>query len=424
MKPTRRNFLKQSTMGVAALSGAIGTTGFSLQKHQFSMKEKYAVLDEAAAKPVLKTSLFPEPMIIHSLELLRYKDNFICRVRTNDGHEGISVGNNMQLISLYPIFVHRLQPFFIGKDARNLEALLDEVYVYQSNYKLQNLALWVPLATIEFAILDLLGKSTQKSMGEVIGEIHNPQVAVYQANNYRGKSAEESIEKIVQNVAETNAKALKFKVGGRMSHDADYPADRSDKLIPLVRKTFGDNMVIYADSNGSYGVEEAIRIGKLMEEQRFDFYEEPVPFDWYDETRQVAQALNIPIAGGEQEPSMRNFRWLIANDAVQIVQPDMFYFGGMIRSVKVARMAQSQGLPCVPHISGSGLGYLYMMHFISTIPNAGPYHEFKGSNSEIPFECLTSTLTSENGVVTVPSGPGLGIEIDPDFINKHEPVKA
>ncbi len=261
-------------------------------------------------------------------------------------------------------------------------------------------------------------------MGEVIGEIHNTKVAVYRANNYRGKSAEESIERIVQNVEETNAKALKFKVGGRMSHDADYPADRSDKLIPLVRKTFGDDMVIYADSNGSYSVKEAIRIGKLMEEQQFDFYEEPVPFDWYQETMQVAGALNIPIAGGEQEPSMRNFRWLIANNAVQIVQPDMFYFGGMIRSVKVARMAQSQGLPCVPHISGSGLGYLYMMHFISAIPNAGPYHEFKGFNTEIPFECPTSTLTSKDGVVTVPSGPGLGLEIDPDYISKHEPVNG
>ncbi len=136
MKPSRRNFLKKSTLGVAAFSGA--ASGFSSKKHQFSMEEKYAELDEAAAKPVLKTSLFSEPMIISSLELLRYKDNFICRVRTKDGHEGLSVGNNMQLISLYPIFVHRLQPFFIGRDARDLEALLDEVYVYQSNYKLQN----------------------------------------------------------------------------------------------------------------------------------------------------------------------------------------------------------------------------------------------------------------------------------------------
>ena len=209
-----------------------------------------------------------------------------------------------------------------------------------------------------------------------------------------------------------------------MSHDADFPDGRSEELIPLVRKTFGDEMVIYADSNGSYSVKEAFRIGKIMEEYKFDFYEEPTPFDWYEETKMVADALNVPIAGGEQEASMHQFRWLIGNDALDIVQPDMFYFGGMIRSMKVANMAHALDKKCVPHISGSGLGYLYMMHFVSAIPNAGPYHEFKGFNTEIPYECKTSKLESEDGIVTVPSGPGIGLVIDTDYISKHELVKA
>ena len=423
MKNARRDFLTKGVLGATFLAGGLSSSKAESQTVTNDLQEKYQKLDDVASQPILKAVLFPDPLIIETLELLRYKNNFICRVRTTDGAEGISVGNNMQLVSLYPIFVNRLQPFFIGKDARKLEDLLDEVYVYKSNYKLQNLALWVPLATIEFAILDLLGKIANKSIGQLIGEIHNPKVAVYRANNYRGKTAQESIERIKKNVEESNAKALKFKVGGRMSHDADYPPGRSEELIPLVRKTFGDDMVIYADSNGSYSVEEAIRIGKIIEENKFDFYEEPVPFDWYDETRQVANALKVPIAGGEQEPSMRQFRWLIGNDALDIVQPDMFYFGGMIRSMKVALMAHAMGKQCVPHISGSGLGYLYMMHFVSAIPNAGPYHEFKGFNTEIPVECSTSSLESEDGVVTVPLGPGLGLDIDPDYIAKHEMVK-
>lgn len=209
-----------------------------------------------------------------------------------------------------------------------------------------------------------------------------------------------------------------------MSHNRDDPPGRSEELIPLVRKTFGDEMIIYADSNGSYDAAEAIRIGKLMEEYKFDFYEEPTPFDWYEETRKVAEALKVPISGGEQEPSMHQFRWLIGNNALDIVQPDMFYFGGMIRSMKVANMAHAVGKQCVPHISGSGLGYLYMMHFVSAIPNAGPYHEFKGFNMEIPYECKTSSLESKQGVVTVPSGPGLGLDIEPDFIAKHTLVKV
>jgi len=418
MKTNRRNFLKSVTF---ASSGAF--TLYSCKTTISKQTVDYSKLDEILDKPVLKKELFKSPVVIDSLELLRFKDNFLCRVRSTDGAEGISVGNNAQLESVWPVFNVRLQPFFIGKDVRDLEKLYEELYVYDSNYKLQNLALWVPWATIEFAILDMLGRIANKSIGELIGEIHNSKVAVYQANNYRGKSAEESLEKIKEYVAKSQAKAVKFKVGGRMSKNIDYPPGRTEKLIPMVREEFGSEMTIYADSNGSYDVKEAIRIGKIMEEYKYDFYEEPVPFDWYEETKQVTDALSIPVAGGEQEPSMRNFRWLIGNQALDVVQPDMFYFGGMIRSVKVARIAEACGMPCVPHISGSGLGYLYMMHFVSAIPNAGPFHEFKGFNDEIPLECKTSSLESIDGVVTVPSGPGSGIEIDSDFIAKHQLLK-
>ena len=418
MELNRRNFLKSASIATA---GAVTLNSCSTPNSKQSVD--FSKLDEIIAKPVLKRELFPDPVIIETLELLRFENNFLCRVRSTDGAVGISVGNNDQLKSLYPIFTNRLQPFFPGKDARDWEKLLDEVYVYQSNYKLQNLALWVPLATIEFAILDMLGRLAGKSIGELVGEIHNPKIAVYQANGDRGIQPEKTIENLKKQLEESKAKAIKFKLGGRMNAP-DTPNGRTEQLIPLVRNTFGDEMTIYADSNGSYTVDEAIRIGKILEEYKIDFYEEPVPFDWYDETKQVKDALKIPIAGGEQEPSMRNFRWLIGNRALDIVQPDIFYFGGMVRSMKVARMAEVYGMPCTPHISGSGLGYLYMMHFVAAIPNPGPFHEFKGFNREIPLECKTSDLDSNAGVVTVPSGPGSGIEIDSGFIAKHTLVKG
>jgi L-alanine-DL-glutamate epimerase-like enolase superfamily enzyme len=417
MSPDRRKFISESIAAGLALS----LPPFTIRSEE--LKEKYFRLDEILKKPVLKRDYFTSPVVIESLDLLRFKETFLCRVRSKDGAEGIAVANNDQMVSLYPVFINRLKPYFVGKDALDLEKLLEGVYVFQSNYKLQGLALWIPLATIEFAVLDMLGRISKKSIGELIGEIHNRKIAVYQANGDRGITAEKTIERIKNEVDKSNARAIKFKVGGRMSNNFEEPAGRTEKLIPLVRKTFGDKMVIYADSNGSYTTDEAIRIGKILEDNRIDFYEEPVPFDWYEETKTVADALKIPVAGGEQEPSLHNFRWLIANDALQIVQPDMFYFGGMTRSMRVARMAEAFGKNCTPHISGSGIGYLYMMHFVSAIPNAGPFHEFKGFNEELPFECKTSTLSSDDGIVTIPSGPGLGIDIDPAYVKKHEVVK-
>lgn len=85
-------------------------------------------------------------------------------------------------------------------------------------------------------------------------------------------------------------------------------------------------------------------------------------------------------------------------------------------------MAALLGKECTPHISGYGLGYLYMMHFVSVIPNAGPFHEFKGFNEELPIECPTSDLISHDGVVKVPTGPGLGVTIDPDYLKNYQIV--
>lgn len=427
MQSSRRKFISTTVTGGLAAALPLSSSGRAIPANvSDDLKEKYNQLDKILKQPVFKQELFGSPVIIETLELLRNKNSFLCRVRSKDGAEGISVGHGSQLKSLYPIFNNLVQPFFIGKDARDLDLLLERVYIYNLNFRFSGTALGVPLATIEFAILDMMGRIAQKSIGQLIGSIHQPEVAVYQATEYREKSIEESMELIKRDVAEYNAKALKIKVGGLMFMKNELhavgPAGRTEAIIPLVRKTFGDQMILYADSNGFYSVEEAIRVGKLLEEYRFQFFEEPVPFDWYEETKQVADTLSIPIAGGEQEYSLHGFRWLIANNGLQIVQPDFFYFGGMIRSMKVALMANALGKKCTPHMSGGDLGFLYMMHLVSALPNAMQYHEFKGLKTDIVFECKTSPLKSVNGVVKVPTGPGSGVDIDPEFISKHQKV--
>jgi L-alanine-DL-glutamate epimerase-like enolase superfamily enzyme len=425
-KFNRRNFLKNTGMAAALplLPGALS----KFHPQSDKINQLYIKLDEILKGPVFRKDLFPDAVIIESLELLRYKDNFLCRVRSKDGAEGISVGHSGQLSSQYPIFTNLLQPFFINKDARDLDLILEKVYIYKLNFRLSGMALGVPLATIEFAILDMMGRIAGKTMGELIGKIHNPNVAVYQATEYREKSVKESMELIIRDVNEYNAKALKIKVGGLMFGTEDMyavgPPGRTEEIIPLVRKTFGDKMVLYADSNGFYSPEEAIRVGRLLEEYGFEFFEEPVPFDWYEETKYVADYLAIPVAGGEQEYSLHGFRWLIANDGLQVVQPDNYYFGGMIRSMKVALMANTLGKKCTPHMTGGGLGFLYMIQFVSALPNALSYHEFKGLNTEIVFECKSSPLKVEEGYIKVPTGPGSGVEIDPEFINKFQNVKG
>jgi L-alanine-DL-glutamate epimerase-like enolase superfamily enzyme len=426
MKTNRRQFVKAfgSLSATLPLSTLAADTARPSAKNQ---NPRYAKLDEILHQPILKRELFKSPVIIETLELLRYRDNFLCRVRSRDGAEGISVGHS-GLNALYSIFTHNLHPFFLGKDARDLDLLLEKVFIYNFNFRYNGISIGTPLATIEFAILDMLGRIVGKPIGELIGEIQHPEVTVYQATEYREKSVEESLELIKRDVAEYNARALKIKIGGLMFMTTDIkavgPPGRTEKMIPLIRKTFGDQMALFADANGFYSVDEAIRVGKLLEEYRYGFFEEPVMFDWREETKQVADGMSLPIALGEQEYSLHGFRWLIANDAIEIVQPDNYYFGGMIRSMKVARMAAAFGKKCTPHMSGGGLGFLYMMHFVSTLPNAMPHHEFKGLKTNVQFQCKTSSLKVVDGKMKVPTGPGLGLEIDPGYVAKHQPITS
>ena len=380
-------------------------------------------LDRVAAGPLLKLDELRDPVTIESMELLRNGNEYLVRIRSTDGAEGVISGNSGWLPDTYPIFQNRVASYLIGKDARRAEALLQELLRPQITYKLQGLALWVCVAAAEMAILELLGQVSGKSIGELFGGVRNRSIAVYRASGKRGNSPEEEVDYLRQLVEETGASAVKFRVGGMLSNNKDSRKGRSETLIPMVREAFGDDMTIYADSNSSYNASNAIRIGRIMEEHNYAFFEEPCRFDDLWETKKVADALKLPIAGGEQEFSLRRFRWTILNRGLDVVQPDLHYFGGYIRSTRVALMAHAANLPCTPHMSGWGMGYLNALHFMSYIPNAAAHMEFKGY-SKVPFNCATSSLKCEDGFIRVPTGPGFGVEIDPDYVKKAQPLRG
>lgn len=385
--------------------------------------ELQSQLDKALALPVLKRELFPQPVEIASLELLLSGNHYVVRARSKQGATGYADAHSSVMKSAHLILLQRVAPFFLGKDARDLESLLRGVYLHGSNYKWQGLPFWVSVAAVEIAILDMLGQVAGQPLGALLGTVTRKKIPVYRASGNRGNSPEQELAYLQKLVDETGATAIKFRLGARMEFHQESTR-RDLALIPLTRRHFGDKMTIYADANGSYDVPMAIRIGRLLEEQKFAFFEEPVPFDYYEETKQIADALQIPIALGEQEASLRGFRRIITTGTAQVVQPDLLYFGGLIRSVRVARMARVAGLDCTPHMSGGGLGFLYIAHFASCVPNVGAHQEYKGEDDNLPVTCTTSSLKSEKGLLTVPSGPGLGITLEPSFLSKAAVLKA
>jgi L-alanine-DL-glutamate epimerase-like enolase superfamily enzyme len=396
-------------------------------------KTDYAVLDKVLQQPVLKRELFSSAVIIDSVELLRDRKNFLCRVRSKDGVEGLSIGHPFIAEQSYPVFVNKLAPFFTGKDARDLDQLIYRIS--ETSVKIQGIPFCVQLAMLEFAILDMLGNIADKPAGLLIGDLLHPEVPIYLGHHvrrFRQLEPTESLERMMKDVQTTKAKAVKLRAGrgDNLASDIDNAPGRTENLIRMAREKFGDDMALMIDGNGSYSVKEAIRIGKILEEYNYYWYEEPVPWDWYEEQKQVEQALTIPIAGGEEEFGIHAFRYLIGNEVFQILQPDVFYFGGMIRTMKVARMAQAAGLRITPHISGGGLGYVYMLHMVSICPAAEKYHEFKmfqhrdANGTMIPVESKAEKIECIDGVINVPTGSGLGVTIDPEYVKTHKVFKG
>ncbi len=378
----------------------------------------------AQASPVLRRDRLPEPIVIESVELLRHGEQFFVRVRSSDGTEGLALTNKRVIRSIYPMLPALVMPHFVGKDARDLDKLIEGVFVRGHNYKWQGLGFWSCVAWVEFALLDLIGNHVDAPLGELVGDRIRDRSGIYYANGDRESSAGAVVDQLEELIDISGAKAVKFKLGARMRY-TDASTKRDFELIPLARKRLGDDVTLFTDANSSFDVPLAIRIGQQLEAHGYGFFEEPVQFDHYDETRAVAEALEVPVAGGEQVYGMRRFQWLIENEALQILQPDLLFFGGFVRSIRVARMAEAAGLKVVPHMSGFGLGSLHVLHYASVVPNSMPYQEFKGDKDGLPYEVIGTgkPLQSIDGEIDIPSGPGLGVRFDPDYMRRFKPVE-
>ncbi len=359
-----------------------------------------------------------EPVIVESIELLKRGGTYFVRIRSKSGVVGLIQTKQIEQFVL--IFEKLVAPHFIGKDARQIEALVDEVYV--ANYKMAGLPFWCPVAYVEQSVLDLLGKVSGKSVGELLGGVVRKEIPVYLSGSARNTTAEEEVDIYLRGIEGTDCKAAKFKIGGRMSRNLDTYPGRTETLLKLARKRLGDSITLYADANGSYSAQKGIEVGRMLESLNFTFFEEPCPWEELSETQAVTKALTIPIACGEQDSSLWRFQWMIENGVMDIVQPDINYNGGLIRAIRVARIAAKAGMKIVPHNTQTGAASVNILQFASCTPNIGSFMEYPWRQPQQPQDWFTPNFIIKNGRLPVPNGTGFGVQFDPDYISQAEVV--
>ena len=339
----------------------------------------------------------------------------IVRVRADDGTEGFGQISPFNADISASVLHRQVAPFALGRDATDLDGLADGVI--EATYKFPGSYVCRALTGLDTALWDLRGKAAGKSVCELLGGRPRP-FRVYGSSMRRDITPEAEAERLAQLRDSHGYRAFKIRVGKVAGHDEDQWPGRTEALVPTVRRAVGDDVILLADGNSCYTPDKAIEVGRLLEAHNFGHFEEPCPYWELEWTAQVTAALDVPIAGGEQDYDLSQWRRIMAGPVVDIVQPDICYVGGLTRALRVAKMAEQAGLPCVPHSANLSMVTVFTLHMMGAIPNAGPHVEFSIEPTAWVADLYTPALEVKEGQVMIPAEPGWGVTIDPDWLAK------
>jgi len=341
----------------------------------------------------------------------------LVRARTEDGAEGWGQMAPYNADISAQVFHRQVAPTVLGRDTDDVDALVD--LCLEAHYKFTGSYLCRAIAGLDTALWDVKARRAGKSVCELLGGRPRA-VPVYGSSMRRDIQPDAEAARMVRLRDEQGFRAFKCRVGSRMGHDADQWPGRTEQLLPALRKALGPSVSLFADANGAYTPQKAIAVGRLMEQQDLCHYEEPCPYPEIESSAEVAAALQVPVAGGEQDYSLAQWRRIVSLPAVDIVQPDICYLGGLSCTLRVARMAAEKGMPCTPHCANTSLIAVFTLHLLGAIPNAGPFMEHSIEPTPWTEGLFSPALKVRDGALAIPDGPGWGVEISRAWLEKAE----
>jgi L-alanine-DL-glutamate epimerase-like enolase superfamily enzyme len=356
-----------------------------------------------------------------SLETFTQGSVSVVRVQADDGSEGWGQISTYDADISATVLHRKVAGRFLGRDPADLSDIVDRCI--EANYKYPWSYVCRALTGAETAVWDLLGKRANQPVCELIGGAARP-IPAYGSSMSRTITPEDEAKRLVQLRDQRGFRAFKVRVGKVNGRDEDQWPGRTEALLPAVREAVGKDVSLKADGNSCYTPPKAIEVGRLMEESGYDHFEEPCPYWELEWTAEVAAALDLPVAGGEQDNDLAQWRRMIAMGAVDIVQPDICYMGGLLRTLRVARMAGKAGLPCVPHSANLAMVTVFTLHMLAAIPNAGPFLEYSIEDAPWTGGLYEPALEVVDGNVPIPAGPGWGVRVSPTWLEKAETQRS
>lgn len=342
------------------------------------------------------------------------------KVTTEDGSEGwgqVSTYNS----DISSLVLHRqVAPYALGWDAFDLNGLVD--IIPEKEHKFPGAYLRRAIGGVDTALWDLYGKREGKTVCELLGGTPRP-LRVYASSMRRDISPADEVERLKKLQDECGYDAFKIRVGSEYGHDVDEWPGRTEEIITAMGAAFGGKATLLADANSCFTPKRAIEVGRMLEDNGFSHFEEPCPYWELDWTKEVTDALDIDVTGGEQDCDLATWRRMASMGAVDVLQPDICYLGGITRTMRVAELAKRYEMACTPHSANLSLVTTFTLHLMGAIEAAGPYVEFAIEGLDYyPWQkdLYDPFPIAKDGKVQIPSEPGWGIQIRREWLENAQ----
>ena len=334
-------------------------------------------------------------------------------VHTDEGLSGIgpcSFGSiSWALNSVTSLVDDAFKPALLGEDPFDTEWLWDKLFHGLITRSLGHRGVGVAiLSALDIAFWDLKGKALGEPLYRLLGGAYRRPVPLYASSIYWGKP-EEAAEEAIR-YRDEGYPAVKLKIG----HDT-----RSGlACVEAVRRALGDEMEIMVDANLCYTTPLALRVGRELERYGVFWYEEPLPVDDVEGHARLVDALDVRIAAGENMYTRWHFQDYISRKALDVVQVDCCRVGGVTEARRVAALASAHHLGCAPHTFGDILTLVANLHLVASTANMFIL-EYDVTYNPLITHLASNAPRVKEGAMELPEGPGLGLELDWDFVSTH-----
>ena len=367
----------------------------------------------------------------YSQQYYKHRTAHLVEIETDEGITGWGEcfgPGNIALANKY-IVEKVIQPLIIGEDPTNKEYIWHKVYNLLRDSGQKGIPIQA-LSGVDIALWDILAKKAKLPLYQLVGGKCNTQIPVYgYGMMLQNKSVDELAELFkeeAKHIKSKNFKAMKMKIGLGPKKDL--------QLVQAVRGAIGNDFKLMVDANHAYNLNDALYVGKGLDELDIFWFEEPVAPEDYDGYRELKQKINTNIAGGEAEFTKYGWNQLIKNKCIDIAQPEVCGLGGITEYMKISAMAQANFIPIVNHVWGSAISVAVNLHLLTAMPDmpgglfpSKSMLEFDTTEKNIFITDLAEEnfsildqVKNNNGYAKPPETVGIGINPNKDFIKKFE----